>query len=220
MSGELVDDEPVTEVETIAGAPRLPQRAWIRSEAIFPVVGVAIVAALWAGYWGAHLVGLLTDGSGPTASGVLVLSLATTLAIVGFLDDFIKISRQRSLGLRSKQKLAGQAFVGISFAVLALQFVACAIVAVSICTDSLDEDVKAHYLDQVEEVLAVIRDLAAEGWSMVIVTHEVKFASQVADQVLFIDGGLVVEQGPPAEVISNPQNPRTQDFLRRILEPI
>ncbi|RLV53415.1 hypothetical protein D9V41_16295, partial [Aeromicrobium phragmitis] len=48
VSGELVDDEPVTEVETIAGAPRLPQRAWIRSEAIFPVVGVAIVAAVCA----------------------------------------------------------------------------------------------------------------------------------------------------------------------------
>ena len=61
--------------------------------------GVAIVAALWAGYWGAHLVGLLTDGSGPTASGVLVLSLATTLALVGFLDDFIKIRKQRNLGL-------------------------------------------------------------------------------------------------------------------------
>ena len=71
-----------------------------------------------------------------------------------------------------------------------------------------------------EHVLRVIRDLAEEGWSMVIVTHEVKFAAQVADQVLFIDQGLIVEQGPPAQVISNPSNPRTQDFLRRILEPI
>jgi phospho-N-acetylmuramoyl-pentapeptide-transferase len=66
--------------------------------------GVAIVAALWAGYWGAHLVGLLTDGSGPTASGVLILSLATTLALVGFLDDFIKIRKQRNLGLNKTAK--------------------------------------------------------------------------------------------------------------------
>ena len=83
-----------------------------------------------------------------------------------------------------------------------------------------DEPTSALDPELVGDVLRVIRDLAAEGWSMVIVTHEVKFASQVADQVLFIDGGVVVEQGPPAEVISNPQNPRTQDFLRRILEPI
>ena len=83
-----------------------------------------------------------------------------------------------------------------------------------------DEPTSALDPELVGDVLRVIRDLAAEGWTMVIVTHEVKFASQVADQVLFIDGGVVVEQGPPAEVISNPQNPRTQDFLRRILEPI
>ncbi len=83
-----------------------------------------------------------------------------------------------------------------------------------------DEPTSALDPELVGDVLRVIRDLAAEGWTMVIVTHEVKFAAQVADQVLFIDKGVVVEQGPPAEVISNPQNPRTQDFLRRILEPI
>ena len=83
-----------------------------------------------------------------------------------------------------------------------------------------DEPTSALDPELVGDVLRVIRDLAEEGWSMVIVTHEVKFAAQVADQVLFIDQGLIVEQGPPAQVISNPSNPRTQDFLRRILEPI
>ncbi|GAB3587642.1 amino acid ABC transporter ATP-binding protein [Calidifontibacter terrae] len=83
-----------------------------------------------------------------------------------------------------------------------------------------DEPTSALDPELVGDVLRVMRDLAAEGWSMVIVTHEVKFAAQVADQVLFIDNGLIVEQGPPAQVISNAQNPRTQDFLRRILEPI
>ncbi|NHN57230.1 amino acid ABC transporter ATP-binding protein [Calidifontibacter sp. DB0510] len=83
-----------------------------------------------------------------------------------------------------------------------------------------DEPTSALDPELVGEVLRVIRDLATEGWTMVIVTHEVKFAAQVADQVLFIDGGVVVEHGTPGEVISHPQNARTQDFLRRILEPI
>ncbi|RAD71331.1 phospho-N-acetylmuramoyl-pentapeptide-transferase, partial [Burkholderia multivorans] len=64
----------------------------------------------------------LLTGSVPTASGLLVLWLAAGLGVVGFLDDFIKIKKQRSLGLRPVPKLLGQAFVGISFAVLALQF--------------------------------------------------------------------------------------------------
>ncbi|WP_207841347.1 phospho-N-acetylmuramoyl-pentapeptide-transferase [Williamsia soli] len=84
--------------------------------------GVAIVAALWAGYWGAHLVGLATDGGGPTASGILVLSLATTLALVGFLDDFIKIRKQRNLGLNKTAKSVGQLIAALLFGVLALQF--------------------------------------------------------------------------------------------------
>jgi L-cystine transport system ATP-binding protein len=82
-----------------------------------------------------------------------------------------------------------------------------------------DEPTSALDPELVGEVLGVMRDLADEGWTMVVVTHEVKFARQVADQVLFIDGGRIVEQGS-AEVISNPRNPRLRDFLRRILEPI
>ncbi|HEY9314157.1 phospho-N-acetylmuramoyl-pentapeptide-transferase [Williamsia sp.] len=84
--------------------------------------GVAIVAALWAGYWGSHLFGLMTDGSGPTASGILVLSLATTLALVGFLDDFIKIRKQRNLGLNKTAKSVGQLIAALLFGFLVLQF--------------------------------------------------------------------------------------------------
>lgn len=65
-----------------------------------------------------------------------------------------------------------------------------------------------------------MRDLAAGGWTMAVVTHEIRFAQQVADQVLFIDQGRIIEQGPPAQVIADPRNARTRDFLRRILEPI
>jgi polar amino acid transport system ATP-binding protein len=55
---------------------------------------------------------------------------------------------------------------------------------------------------------------------MVVVTHEMQFAREVADRVLFIDGGVIVEQGPSKELLNNPQNPRTQDFLRRVLHPM
>lgn len=72
----------------------------------------------------------------------------------------------------------------------------------------------------VGDVLEVMRDLADEGRTMVVVTHEVTFARQVADQVLFIDGGVVVESGPPEQVLTDPQHERTRAFLRRILEPL
>jgi cystine transport system ATP-binding protein len=83
-----------------------------------------------------------------------------------------------------------------------------------------DEPTSALDLELVGEVLGVMKDLAAEGWTMVVVTHELRFAQQVADQVLFIDGGLVVEPGPLSEVIAKPQHPRTRTFLTRLLEPI
>lgn len=83
-----------------------------------------------------------------------------------------------------------------------------------------DEPTSALDPELVGEVLEVMRDLAAEGWTMIVVTHEIRFAQQVADQVLFLDGGRIVEQGPPSAVIGDPQNPRTREFLRRILEPI
>ncbi len=81
----------------------------------------------------------------------------------------------------------------------------------------LDEPTSALDPELVGEVLAVIRDLAREGWTLMVVTHEVRFARDVADQVLFLDGGVVVERGG-AEVITDPQHERTRQFLSRVLE--
>lgn len=83
-----------------------------------------------------------------------------------------------------------------------------------------DEPTSALDPELVGEVLTVIRDLATEGWTLVIVTHEIQFARQVSDQVLFIDDGVVLEQGPPAQVIGAPTHRRTQQFLDRVLNPI
>ena len=83
-----------------------------------------------------------------------------------------------------------------------------------------DEPTSALDPELVGDVLRVIKDLAAEGWTMVIVTHEIRFAQQVADQVLFLDGGVVLESGPPAQVLTEPTEARTRQFLERILNPI
>jgi cystine transport system ATP-binding protein len=83
-----------------------------------------------------------------------------------------------------------------------------------------DEPTSALDPELVGEVLGVMKDLAAEGWTMVVVTHEIRFAQSVADQVLFLDGGVVLEHGPPAQVLGNPVQDRTRTFLKRILEPI
>ena len=83
-----------------------------------------------------------------------------------------------------------------------------------------DEPTSALDPELVGDVLRVIKDLANEGWTMVIVTHEIRFAQQVADQVLFIDGGVVLESGPPAQVLVEPTQARTRQFLDRILNPI
>lgn len=82
-----------------------------------------------------------------------------------------------------------------------------------------DEPTSALDPELVGEVLAVIKDLASQRWTTVIVTHEIRFAEQVADQVLFLDGGVVVERGTAAEVIGDPRQDRTRQFLRRVLEP-
>ena len=84
--------------------------------------GSVIIVATFAGYLVAHLVALRTPGRGPTASGLLVLGLMGGLGLVGFLDDFIKIRKQRSLGLTALAKFGGQLIMGVGFAVLALQF--------------------------------------------------------------------------------------------------
>jgi phospho-N-acetylmuramoyl-pentapeptide-transferase len=84
--------------------------------------GVAIIAGIWAGYFGTHLVGLALDGMGPSASGLLVLGLATALGGVGFLDDLIKIRQARNLGLNKKAKTIGQIGAAVLFGILVLQF--------------------------------------------------------------------------------------------------
>jgi phospho-N-acetylmuramoyl-pentapeptide-transferase len=80
--------------------------------------GVAIVFAMWVGYLGAHIL----NGQAPSASGLLVLLLTTSLGLVGFLDDFIKIRKQRNLGLNKTAKLVGQLGATVAFAILAIQF--------------------------------------------------------------------------------------------------
>jgi len=80
-----------------------------------------------------------------------------------------------------------------------------------------DEPTSALDPELVGELLAVIKDLAATGTTLIVVTHEIGFAREVADRVLFIDEGLIVEDGPPAAVIDNPSNPRTREFLAKVL---
>lgn len=80
-----------------------------------------------------------------------------------------------------------------------------------------DEPTSALDPEMVGEVLQVMKDLAADGMTMVIVTHEMGFAREVADRVLFMDGGYIVEEGTPQEVLQNPKEQRTIDFLNKVL---
>ena len=82
----------------------------------------------------------------------------------------------------------------------------------------LDEVTSALDPELVGEVLTMIRDLKNEGMTMVLATHEMGFARQVADKVVFLDGGRVLESGPPARVLGDPTEPRTRQFLARIIE--
>ena len=80
-----------------------------------------------------------------------------------------------------------------------------------------DEPTSALDPEMVGEVLDVMKQLAEEGMTMIVVTHEMGFAKEVADKVIFMDGGYIVEEGKPEEVISNPQHKRTQNFLSKVL---
>ncbi|GGY60275.1 amino acid ABC transporter ATP-binding protein [Marinobacter zhanjiangensis] len=80
-----------------------------------------------------------------------------------------------------------------------------------------DEPTSSLDPEWVEEVLGLMKQLASERQTMMVVTHEMSFARDVADRVIFIDGGRIVEQGPPSEIFYNPQDPRTKDFLKKIL---
>ncbi len=81
-----------------------------------------------------------------------------------------------------------------------------------------DEPTSALDPEMIKEVLDVMRDLAAEGMTMVIVTHEMGFAREVADRIVFMDGGVIVEEAAPSEFFSNPKEVRTQQFLSKILK--
>lgn len=121
------------------------------------------------------------------------------------------VGLDRSLGDRYPSQLSGgqQQRVGI-------------VRALALRPDLLlfDEPTSALDPELVGEVLSVIKELADEGWTMVVVTHELQFARAVADEVLFLDGGVVAERGRPAELFTNPREPRTRQFLHRILHPL
>ena len=80
-----------------------------------------------------------------------------------------------------------------------------------------DEPTSALDPEMVGEVLSVMKDLAKEGMTMVVVTHEMGFAREVGDRIIFMDGGNIVEQGTPEEIFDNPKNPRTINFLSKVL---
>ena len=80
-----------------------------------------------------------------------------------------------------------------------------------------DEPTSALDPEMVGEVLSVMKQLAASGMTMIIVTHEIGFAREVADRVIFMDGGYIVEEGAPGEILVNPKEPRTIDFLNKVL---
>jgi ABC-type polar amino acid transport system ATPase subunit len=80
-----------------------------------------------------------------------------------------------------------------------------------------DEPTSALDPETVGEVLAVMKELATGGMTMIVVTHELNFAKEVGDRILFMDAGVVVEDGPPADLLSHPQNPRTRQFIQAVL---
>jgi polar amino acid transport system ATP-binding protein len=82
----------------------------------------------------------------------------------------------------------------------------------------LDEITSALDPQLVADVLNLVRELAESGMTMVIATHEMSFAREVADKVCFLDAGSILEEGPPSEIFSSPREPRTREFLARVLE--
>ncbi|MPN55860.1 Glutamine transport ATP-binding protein GlnQ [bioreactor metagenome] len=80
-----------------------------------------------------------------------------------------------------------------------------------------DEPTSALDPEMVGEVLEVMKRLAAEGMTMVVVTHEIGFAREVGSRILFMDNGLIAEEGTPQEILNNPQNGRTREFLSKVL---
>ena len=81
----------------------------------------------------------------------------------------------------------------------------------------LDDRAVVHEHELVGDVLAVMKDLASEGMTMMVVTHEMGFAREVGDNLVFMDGGVIVEEGDPRQVLADPQHERTQLFLSKVL---
>ncbi|UCI10562.1 amino acid ABC transporter ATP-binding protein [Mesorhizobium sp. B1-1-8] len=94
--------------------------------------------------------------------------------------------------------------------------------ALAMCPDAIlfDEPTSALDPETVGEVLQVMRALAEDNMTMLVVTHEIQFAREVADSVLFLDGGRIVERGPAKELLRSPKHERTQDFLKRVMHPV
>ncbi len=150
--GQLIRDDGPRSHHTKRGTPTMG--------------GAVIIAATLAGYAVAHLVGV----RGPTASGLLVLLLMTGLGAVGFLDDFIKIRKQRSLGLKKTTKLVGQFVVSVTFGVLALQFA------------------NAHGLAPASTRLSFVRDSAVAFGAVVFVLWAYVMVSAASNGVNLTDG--------------------------------
>ena len=150
-----------------------------------------------------HLTVLENVAAAPVANGVVsrtdaVAQARQLLARVGLAEKADAYPRQLSGGQQQRVAIARA---------LALR------PGVILC----DEPTSALDPELVGEVLSVIKDLAATGTTLIIVTHEIGFAREVADQVVFLDGGVVVEQGPPAQVLDHPTHPRTREFLSKVL---
>ncbi|KOX07548.1 MULTISPECIES: amino acid ABC transporter ATP-binding protein [unclassified Streptomyces] len=150
-----------------------------------------------------HLTVLDNVAAAPVATGRLARAAARELARellgrVGLADKAAAYPRQLSGGQQQRVAIARA---------LALRP---GIILFDEPTSALDPEL-------VGEVLAVIKDLASGGTTLLIVTHEIGFAREVADRVVFIDGGRIVEQGPPGQVLDRPRHERTRDFLGKVL---
>ncbi|MEU9332760.1 amino acid ABC transporter ATP-binding protein [Streptomyces sp. NPDC048290] len=150
-----------------------------------------------------HLTALENVAAAPVATGRLTTPAAGELALslldrVGLADKAGAYPRQLSGG--QQQRIAIARALALRPGVILF-----------------DEPTSALDPELVGEVLAVIKDLATSGTTLVVVTHEIGFAREVADRVVFLDAGRIVEQGPPAEVLDNPRNARTRDFLSKVL---
>ncbi|WP_406412493.1 amino acid ABC transporter ATP-binding protein [Streptomyces sp. NBC_01614] len=150
-----------------------------------------------------HLTVLDNVAAAPVATGKLAKTAALELARdllgrVGLADKATAYPRQLSGG--QQQRVAIARALALRPGVILF-----------------DEPTSALDPELVGEVLSVIKDLATSGTTLVIVTHEIGFAREIADRVVFIDGGRIVEQGPPSEVLDKPRHERTRDFLSKVL---